>query len=164
MPLHILNFACYIYADVIFSIQPPSEMLQNWEEKEITYKDFIYKDLILYFKANLKRCILVMADGLKPSQRKVLHCSLKWDESLLGPQTVAAIAAEVAKDTNYHHREGVLSETIIKMAHSFVGSNNINLLTPIGQFGTRALVSIADNCIFLSFIYAITHHVHVHRV
>ena len=27
--------------------------------------------------------------------------------------------------------------TIVNLAHDFVGSNNINLLLPIGQFGTR---------------------------
>jgi DNA topoisomerase-2 len=30
-----------------------------------------------------------------------------------------------------------LTGTIIGMAQNFVGSNNINLLMPIGQFGTR---------------------------
>jgi len=27
--------------------------------------------------------------------------------------------------------------TIIKLAQNYVGTNNINLLEPIGQFGTR---------------------------
>lgn len=30
-----------------------------------------------------------------------------------------------------------LAETIIGMAQGFVGSNNINMLEPIGQFGSR---------------------------
>ena len=30
-----------------------------------------------------------------------------------------------------------LMSTIINLAQNFVGSNNINLLQPIGQFGTR---------------------------
>jgi DNA topoisomerase-2 len=32
-----------------------------------------------------------------------------------------------------------LQETIIKMAQNFVGSNNMNLLEPIGQFGSRVM-------------------------
>jgi DNA gyrase/topoisomerase IV subunit A len=32
-----------------------------------------------------------------------------------------------------------LMGTIVGLAHDFVGSNNINLLLPIGQFGTRFL-------------------------
>ena len=30
-----------------------------------------------------------------------------------------------------------LMSTIINLAQNFVGSNNVNLLQPIGQFGTR---------------------------
>jgi len=32
-----------------------------------------------------------------------------------------------------------LVDTIVRLAQNFVGSNNINLLEPIGQFGTRLL-------------------------
>ena len=39
--------------------------------------------------------------------------------------------------TNYHHGEVSLGQTIVGMAQNFVGSNNINLLEPLGQFGTR---------------------------
>ena len=39
----------------------------------------------------------------------------------------------------YHHGEASLFSTMINMAQTFVGSNNINLLLPSGQFGTRLL-------------------------
>ena len=39
----------------------------------------------------------------------------------------------------YHHGEVSLMETIIKLAQDFVGSNNVNLLEPLGQFGSRIL-------------------------
>lgn len=45
----------------------------------------------------------------------------------------------VAEHSAYHHGEMSLCQTIINMAQDFVGSNNINLLMPIGQFGTRLL-------------------------
>ena len=35
------------------------------------------------------------------------------------------------------HFQTSLMGTIINLAQNFVGSNNINLLQPIGQFGTR---------------------------
>ena len=37
----------------------------------------------------------------------------------------------------YHHGEASLNGAIVNMAQDFVGSNNINLLMPNGQFGTR---------------------------
>jgi len=37
----------------------------------------------------------------------------------------------------YHHGEQSLAATIINLAQDFVGSNNLNLLKPSGQFGTR---------------------------
>ena len=41
----------------------------------------------------------------------------------------------------YHHGEASLQGAIINMAQNFVGSNNINVLMPNGQFGTsRAAV------------------------
>jgi len=43
----------------------------------------------------------------------------------------------VAEHSAYHHGEVSLQMTIVNMAQNYVGSNNINLLLPIGQFGTR---------------------------
>ncbi len=50
---------------------------------------------------------------------------------------VAQLAGYVAEHTAYHHGEVSLHGTIINMAQDFVGSNNIPLLYPSGQFGTR---------------------------
>ena len=48
------------------------------------------------------------------------------------------IAGYIAERTAYHHGEASLHATIINMAQDFVGANNIPLLEPLGQFGTRA--------------------------
>jgi DNA topoisomerase-2 len=50
---------------------------------------------------------------------------------------VAQLAGSVAEHSSYHHGEQSLMSTIVNLAQNFVGSNNINLLQPIGQFGTR---------------------------
>jgi DNA topoisomerase-2 len=52
---------------------------------------------------------------------------------------VAQLAGYVAEHSMYHHGETSLASTITGMAHTFVGSNNINLLYPSGQFGTRLM-------------------------
>ena len=39
----------------------------------------------------------------------------------------------------YHHGEQSLNQTIVSMAQDYVGSTNLNLLQPNGQFGTRLL-------------------------
>lgn len=50
---------------------------------------------------------------------------------------VAQLAGSVAEHSAYHHGEVSLMSTIVNLAQNYVGSNNINLLQPIGQFGTR---------------------------
>ena len=50
---------------------------------------------------------------------------------------MAQLAGSVGEQSAYHHGEASLMGTIINLAQDFVGSNNINLLQPIGQFGTR---------------------------
>lgn len=43
----------------------------------------------------------------------------------------------IGEHSGYHHGEVSLMETIINMAQDYVGSNNLNLLDPRGQYGTR---------------------------
>lgn len=50
---------------------------------------------------------------------------------------VAQLAGYVAEHTAYHHGEASLVSTIVGMAQDFVGANNLPLLQPVGQFGTR---------------------------
>lgn len=45
----------------------------------------------------------------------------------------------MAEHSAYHHGEVSLQTTIVALAQNFVGSNNVNLLLPVGQFGTRNL-------------------------
>lgn len=81
-----------------------------------------------------------MVDGLKPSQRKSLFCLLERD--LNTEYKVSELSAHVSENTDYHHGVQNLANTIIKMAQDYVGSNNIHLIDPIGQYGTRLAVSI----------------------
>ena len=76
-------------------------------------------------------------DGLKPSQRKILYCCLK--RGLRSEIKVAQLAGYVSEHAAYHHGEASLNSTITGMAQNFVGSNNLNLLIPNGQFGSRLM-------------------------
>ncbi|CAL5213936.1 unnamed protein product [Lathyrus oleraceus] len=110
---------------------------RDHKEKLINYKDFVNKELILFSRADLQRSIPSMVDGLKPGQRKILFCSFK--KKLFKEIKVGQFIGYVSEHSAYHHGEQSLASTIIGMAQDFVGSNNINLLKPNGQFGTRNL-------------------------
>jgi DNA gyrase/topoisomerase IV subunit B len=105
------------------------------ERNEITYSDFINKELIHFSVYDNIRSIPNIMDGLKPSQRKVLYTAFK--RNLKKEIKVAQFGASVAEETAYHHGEVSLSMTIIGMAQDYPGSNNINLLEPCGNFGYR---------------------------
>lgn len=107
----------------------------DYTNQEITFTDFIDKDLIHFSNYDVLRSIPSVCDGLKLSQRKILFCCLKkkWDKEC----RVAQLSAFVSENSAYHHGEESLNNAIVSMAQNFVGSNNINLLSPNGQFGSR---------------------------
>ena len=105
--------------------------------KQLDITDFVHKDLVNFSLADLKRSIAHVADGLKPSQRKVMYSC--FQKNLTSEMKVAQLAAYVAEKSAYHHGEVSLAETIVKLANDYTGSNNINLLEPCGQFGTRLM-------------------------
>ena len=101
-----------------------------------SYSDFIDKRLIEFSNSDNIRSIPSMIDGLKPSQRKILWAAFK--KPLLNKEIkVAQFQGYVSEQADYHHGEASLNEAIVTMAHDYVGSNNMNLLLPNGQFGTR---------------------------
>ncbi|MCD9645177.1 DNA topoisomerase 2 [Datura stramonium] len=105
------------------------------KEKYISYTEFVNKELILFSMADLQRSIPSMLDGLKPGQRKILFCAFK--RNFVKEAKVSQFSGYVSEHSAYHHGEQSLSSTIIGMAQDYVGSNNVNLLQPNGQFGTR---------------------------
>jgi len=105
--------------------------------ENIDISDFIHKDLVNFSIADVKRSIPHLVDGFKPSQRKILHACIK--RNLKEEIKVAQLAGYVSETTSYHHGEQSLLGSIINMAQDYVGSNNLNLLEPCGQFGTRLM-------------------------
>ncbi|KAI9274543.1 DNA topoisomerase [Phascolomyces articulosus] len=102
---------------------------------KIKISDFVNRELMLFSMADNIRSIPSVIDGFKPGQRKVLYSAVKRGKNT--EVKVAQFANYVAGETQYHHGEASVAATVIGMAQDFVGSNNINLLVPSGQFGTR---------------------------
>ena len=109
----------------------------NAQRNGIKYSEFINRELILFSIADNARSIPHIMDGFKPSQRKVLFACFK--KKLKTEIKVAQLAGYIGEHSAYHHGDMSLNGTIIGMAQSYVGSNNVNLLYPSGQFGTRRM-------------------------
>jgi DNA topoisomerase-2 len=103
--------------------------------EEISYTDFINKELILFSMADNQRSIPSVVDGFKPGQRKVLYTCLR--RNLKKDVKVVELAGSVSGLTAYAYGETSLQQTIVGLAQTFVGSNNINCLEPSGNFGSR---------------------------
>jgi len=101
----------------------------------VSYEEFINRELIHFSKYDCDRSIPNLMDGLKISLRKILFAAFK--KNLTTEIKVAQFSGYVSEHSGYHHGEASLNAAIVGMAQNFVGSNNINLFMPNGQFGTR---------------------------
>jgi DNA topoisomerase-2 len=101
----------------------------------VKYEEFIDQEMVHFSTYDCARSIPNMVDGLKTSLRKILFSAFK--RRLTSEIKVAQFSGYVSEHSAYHHGEASLNGAIVNMAQNFVGSNNINLLEPNGQFGTR---------------------------
>ena len=141
-----INENCKNSIDMVFNKKRASDRklwLENYNknlyldtnQKTITYNSFINKEMIHFSKYDCERSIPNIMDGLKTSQRKILYSSFK--RNLKSEIKVAQFSGYVSEHSLYHHGEQSLNSAIVNMAQNYVGSNNINLFEPKGQFGTR---------------------------
>ncbi len=113
------------------------DVIEYGKETTVVFSDFVNKDLVHFSVYDNLRSIPSVVDGLKPSQRKIMFAC--FSTSFAKDVKVFMLTARVAEMSAYHHGDASLSEAIVALAQDFVGSNNVNLLEPIGQFGTRRL-------------------------
>ena len=103
--------------------------------------NFINHEFIIFSLADIARSIPKFIDGLKTSQRKVIWAALqKWKRKNVSKSDEAKVSrftAYTTDKTDYAHGEKSMEDTIIGMAQSFLGSNNLPYLTEDGQFGSR---------------------------
>ena len=109
----------------------------DYNQENISIDTFIHKEFKHFSNSDNKRSIGCAIDGLKVSQRKILFSCFK--RKLYSEIRVAQLSGYVSEQAAYHHGEVSLQGAIIGMAQTFVGANNINLLEPNGQFGTRIM-------------------------
>ena len=102
----------------------------------VSYEDFMTREMKHFSVYDNQRSIANCMDGLKISLRKILFAAFKKG-GLKTEIKVAQFSGYVSEHSGYHHGEASLNAAIIGMAQNFVGSNNINLFEPNGQFGTR---------------------------
>ena len=132
--------------DKVFNKKRPDDRktwLENYDKTAyldtshltVNYEQFIDKEMIHFSTYDCARSIPNMVDGLKISLRKILYSAFK--RNLTSEIKVAQFSGYVSEHSAYHHGEASLNGAIVNMAQNFVGSNNINLLEPNGQFGTR---------------------------
>lgn len=138
--------ACQDTIDMVFNKKRSSDR-KTWLEgydrdlymdtakEQVTYQEFVGREMIHFSKYDCDRSIPNLMDGLKTSQRKILFAAFK--RKLTSEIKVAQFSGYVSEHSGYHHGEQSLNGAIVNMAQNFVGSNNINLFQPNGQFGTR---------------------------
>lgn len=111
--------------------------LYTGETKSITFSEFIDSEYVFFAHYDNVQSIPSAVDGLTPTHRKILFTCIKQNEKR--KIRLTQLACSVACEAAYYGGELSLSTIIINMAQNYVGSNNINLLTPDGQFGTRLM-------------------------
>ena len=113
------------------------EEILDYNCKETRIDEFIHREFKHFSNSDNLRSIGSCVDGLKVSQRKILFSCFK--RKLYSEIRVAQLSGYVSEQAAYHHGEASLQGAIVGMAQNFVGANNINLLLPNGQFGTRIM-------------------------
>lgn len=113
----------------------PKVNLYVKDTKSIGINGFINKELVKFINMDNERSIPCLVDGFKLGQRKVFFTCL--ERNLTQEMKVSRLAGAVMEKAAFQHGETSLVATIVGLAHNHVGSNNINLLVPGGQFGTR---------------------------
>ena len=132
--------------DKVFNKKRPDDRkkwLENYDKNayldtsssKVNYEQFMNQEMIHFSTYDCARSIPNMVDGLKISLRKILFSAFK--RKLTSEIKVAQFSGYVSEHSAYHHGEASLNGAIVNMAQNYVGSNNMNLLLPNGQFGTR---------------------------
>lgn len=106
----------------------------NFNTKPTT--DFFNTEYCNYASYDNIRKIPSLVDGQKNAARKILWYIFQKNINTPAKEVkVSQLDSKVAEATEYLH--GSMAGVIVNLAQDYVGTNNINLLDPSGNFGTN---------------------------
>ncbi len=100
-----------------------------------TTTEFFESSYVNFASYDNIRKIPSLVDGQKNAARKVLWYTLS--KNIKNEIKVSQLDSKVAEDTEYLH--GTMAGVIVNLAQNYAGTNNINLMSPEGNFGTRLI-------------------------
>ena len=98
-----------------------------------TTTEFFNSEYINWASYDNLRKIASLVDGQKNAARKIITYTLDYKQK--SEIKVSQLNSKVAERYEYLH--GDMSGVIVNLAQDYTGTNNINLLYPEGNFGTR---------------------------
>jgi DNA topoisomerase-2 len=107
----------------------------DYRQRAFAISEYVDQHVIEYCLDDIGRS-LPAVDGFKTTQRKVLWALLQRSHPEK-PLKVCQLSGYVAEKACYHHGETSLNSTIIGMNQDFLGKNQLALLQPHSNFGTR---------------------------
>lgn len=99
--------------------------------------DFFENEFSDYANYDSYRSLGNLADGMKPTARKLI-CVTEQD-NIKEPMKLSSLVNKMAESMEYLHGPVSAEGAAVNLAQNFPGSNNINLLKPVGSFGTRTI-------------------------
>lgn len=107
---------------------------RSLDKSSISAGDYIDEYVRTFSNENILRNIPYIGDGLKETQRKIFETCLR--EPVKKELKVLSLVGKILSDMDYNHGDASLEGAIVNMAQNFTGRAFINLLCPIGQFGS----------------------------
>ena len=104
--------------------------MQTKEISEYLNNDYLSAALYLAYRACPNVC-----DGLKVSGRKIVYTVKK--DKIKDEIKVSSLGGKVTSDAGYLHGEASIEGAIVTMGQRYTGANNLSILEPVGNFGTR---------------------------
>ena len=112
------------------------ECFIDYSQESVDIPKFIFEGVTQFSHADNRRSIPSAVDGLKPGQRKILF-TMRERNMFASDYKVVLLCGAVLERAEYHHGEASLAATIVGLAQDYGFANNLALLVPSGQFGTR---------------------------